>query len=62
MGFTITSGVIIGKNRDKTIRSSGKEGMKSVKASLRSQDKTKKQKKTSEKVSQTCYRSSTPLS
>lgn len=41
-GFKITSGVTIEENRDKMIQSSGKEGMKSVKASLRNQDKTKK--------------------
>lgn len=42
MGFKVTFGVIIEENRDKMIQSSGKEGMKSVKASLRSQDKRKK--------------------
>lgn len=42
VGFKVTFGVIIEENRDKMIQSSGKEGMKSVKASLRSQDKRKK--------------------
>lgn len=42
MGFRVTSGAIIEENRGKMIQSSGKEGMKSVKASLTSQDKRKK--------------------
>lgn len=44
MGFWVTFGVIIEENRDKIIQSSGKKGMKSGEASLRSQKEKKVRK------------------